>query len=160
MNLAVEALLKRDEGLGLCYAGNVLDLVVEQLHEVLIVACVNLDEHGVRAGREVALHNLGNLLEFVDSLAVHRAFLKFYAYIGAGIVTQCLGIYVIARACDDFHLDEALDALMNCSTRNSAYNGNVFRCDAGIVHYDVQNLSVEIVYSIHDISEVVFRTTI
>ena len=45
MNLTVHALLQRDESLCFGDTLDVLDAVVEQLHEMLVILCVNLDEH-------------------------------------------------------------------------------------------------------------------
>ncbi len=74
VDLSVHALLKRDKRFGLRYALNMLDTVVEQLHEMLVVLSVNLDEHGVGTSGEVTFHHFGNLVEFLNHFAIHRTF--------------------------------------------------------------------------------------
>ena len=41
--LAVDALVERDEGFGACDATDALNLVVEQFHQMLVVAGIKLD---------------------------------------------------------------------------------------------------------------------
>lgn len=71
VDLAVYALLKRDECLGLCYAGDVLYVVVEQLHQVLVVFGVYLDKQRVGACGEMAFYNFADFLKFLYHFTVH-----------------------------------------------------------------------------------------
>lgn len=59
--LTVHALFERDESLGFGDSGHVLYAVVEELHEVLVVVCVQFDKHGVRSRCEMTFHYFGNL---------------------------------------------------------------------------------------------------
>ena len=70
-HLTNQALLKRYERLGGHDTGDVLNLAVEQLHQVLVVASIELDHHGVTARGEVNLDNFRNLLQLGDNRLVH-----------------------------------------------------------------------------------------
>ena len=60
----IDALFERNERFGGNYALNFLNVVVEQIHKVLIIARVKFYKHGVGTCGEVALHNFGNFFEF------------------------------------------------------------------------------------------------
>ena len=90
----LDALLERDERLGGDNAGDGLQLVVEQIHELLIVARIGFDEHGIGACGEVALHDFGDVDEPLDNVFVHRSALQIQSHVGAGAVSQALGIDV------------------------------------------------------------------
>ncbi len=82
-NLAVDRLVEGDEGLGAHHAVDGLDFIVEQLHQVLVVAGIYLDEHGVGACGKVTFHNLGNFLQLGHHIAVHGPPLQVHADVGA-----------------------------------------------------------------------------
>ena len=71
VDLSVHALLKRDKRFGLRYALNMLDTVVEQLHEMLVVLSVNLDEHGVGTSGEGTFYHLSDLYAFPNHAKIH-----------------------------------------------------------------------------------------
>lgn len=142
VDLAVKALLEADESLGGVNAGDMLDLVVEELHEMLVVEGINLDEHRVGASGEMALYNLGDLLQLLGGLTVEGTLLQRYTDVGARVVTQTVGIHNIAGACDDPHVDEALQALVDGCAGYSALLSDVLRRHAGVAHHDVQDLLV------------------
>ena len=91
-------MLQRDEGLGGGDTRDLLYSVVEKAHKVLVVVGVELDEHGVVAGGEVALYYLGDAAQALHNIVVHAASLQIDAYIGAGGVTHALGIDPVAGA--------------------------------------------------------------
>ena len=78
-NVALDALFKADHGVGGVDAGNLLYAVVEQILQMLVLARIQLDEHGVWAGGEMALHNLRNVLQMFNHLFVHVASFEGYA---------------------------------------------------------------------------------
>ena len=99
---------------GFC-AGNAryhLYLLVEKLHQVLVVAGVQLDQHRVGAGGEVAFHDFGYLLELGHYFAVHGAALEVHTYVCAGGISEYLGVDIVARACDYLEVYHALQALV------------------------------------------------
>ena len=112
-NLAVDALVERDESFGAGDAADALNFVVEQFHQVLVVASVHFDEHVVRTGAEVALNNFFDFLEFGYNAAIHRAAFEFHTHIGASSITKSLCINMLSRAGDYLHVTHALNALMN-----------------------------------------------
>ena len=63
-------MVEGDECFGADYAGDYLELVVEELHEVLVVASEELDEHGVGACGEVTFHDFGYFFKLGDYFAV------------------------------------------------------------------------------------------
>ena len=58
--LPVHALLQRDESFSSDHSRDVLDFVVEELHEVEIVLGIDLYEHRVRSCREMTFHHFGD----------------------------------------------------------------------------------------------------
>ncbi len=60
----------------------------------------------------MAFYDLGNLVKLGHDILVHCAALEVYADVCAGGVTEQLGVYRIARACDDAKLDHTLDSLV------------------------------------------------
>lgn len=142
VELTVHALLEGDERLGLGDAGDMLDLVVEDDHEVLVVFSIDFDEHRVRACSIMAFYDLGDFLDFAGDIAVEGALLELYTYVGACVVAKGFGINVIARARNNFHVDQSLEALMDRSSRHAALDSHVLRRDAGVLHDDAENLSV------------------
>lgn len=147
---AVDRMVERNESFSAGNTRNHLYLFVQQLHEMLIVAGIELDEHGIRAGSEVTFHDLGNLLYLGHYVAVHGTALQINTYICAGGITEYLGIDMITGTCDHIHIYEALKALMDGGTRHSAFHCHVFRRDAGVVHHYLKYFSVEIVNFFHD----------
>ena len=42
---------------------NLLNVVIEQVHEVFIIARIELNEHGVRTSGEMTFNDFGNLFQ-------------------------------------------------------------------------------------------------
>ena len=59
--------------------GDALHLVVKQVHELFVVACVELYEHGVRTSGEVALNDFGYVVKALNYRLIHVSALKRYA---------------------------------------------------------------------------------
>ena len=112
-HLAVDAVVERDKGLGPGHSLDILNLVVKQLHQVLVVAGIELDKHRVRAGGEMALHYFGDFFKLGNNVAVQRAAFKVDADIGAGAETEYFRVYRVSRPRDDVKVNHALDALMD-----------------------------------------------
>lgn len=55
-DFAVDAVVERNQSLCARHSVNHLDTVIEQFHQMLVIPCIKLDEHGVGTGGEVALH--------------------------------------------------------------------------------------------------------
>ena len=146
---AVDGVVEADECLGAHHAGDVLDAVVEQLHEVLVVSGVEFEEHRVGAGGEVALDDLFDFLDLWDDASVHGSALKTYTYICAGGVPERFGVDCVARSGNDVHLGQALYALMDGRAADSAFNGYVLGRYTRIAHDDTQYFTVKIVYFFH-----------
>lgn len=136
-DLAVDTLFERDEGFGFCYAGNILDFIVEEFHEVLGVGGDDFDQHRVRAGGEMTLHYFGNFLEFIYDVAIHRTFFESDADVGASVETEFMQVDAITGSVDDSDFDESGDALMYSGSAYIAIFCNFFRCDARVAHDDV-----------------------
>ena len=92
----MDAMVERDESLGAGDAEDGLNLAVEKLHQMLIVAGKQLDEHGVGTGGEMALHHFGNFLELWHHFMVHGTALKIHTYEGACAVAKHLGADIVA----------------------------------------------------------------
>ena len=87
-NLTLDALLQRDKCLCRYNSVDALQLVVEQMHKLLVVTHVELYEHSVRTSSEMAFHNLWDVLELLNYILVHRTALKSDTYIGTSAVTK------------------------------------------------------------------------
>ena len=59
---AIDALVERNKGFGACNAVDTLNSVVKQLHKMLIIAGIHLDENVVWTCAIVAFHDFLNLL--------------------------------------------------------------------------------------------------
>lgn len=142
-------MVERNEGLGADDSWDHLDVVVEEIHQVLVVACENLDEHRVGTSGEVALNDFGDLFKFGDNLAVHVAALEVDADVGASLVSDDARVDVVAGSGDNVEIDHALDALMYGGTGNAANFRHVLGGDAGVLHNNLKDLSIEIVDFVH-----------
>ena len=87
-NLTAHTLFQGDECLSGHHAGNVLQLIVEQVHQLLIVTGKEFHEHRVRTGREMTFHDFGDMHEPLNDLLVHGTTFQGDAYVGASTVTQ------------------------------------------------------------------------
>lgn len=131
----MDAVVERYECLGACDTVNHLDFVVEQIHQMLVVAGVELDEHRVGACGEVALNHFGDFLKLRHHIAVHGSALEVDADVGAGAVTEYLRVDVIARSGDDVKVNHALNALVDSGARDATFSGDIFRGDACVACY-------------------------
>ncbi len=94
-NLLLDALFQGNQGLGSGYARNLLHLfVVQQIHQMLVVAGIYLGQHGVRTSGEVAFYDFRNLAQFRQLPSYTWS--PFPSYVSAGSVSKGLGIYMIA----------------------------------------------------------------
>ncbi len=116
---------------------------------MLIIAGIKLQEHGIWAGGEVTLHNLGYLCNFGHDVSVHGSALKIDTNIRAGAQTEHLRIYMVARAGYHFHVDKTLKALMYGGSRHTTVHGHILRGDAGVMHYYLENFLVEVINLFH-----------
>lgn len=141
-NVALDALFKADHGVGGVDAGNLLYAVVEQILQMLVLARIQLDEHGVGACREMAFHHLGNLHQFLHHGIVHAALLKPDADIRTGSETQVFGIYLISASGDGATVEHPHHTLVDGRSRHTALLGNFLETPAGIDGNHPENLTV------------------
>ena len=123
--LALDALVERDECLGRHHTRNHLHLVVEQIHEMLVVAGIHLEEHGVGTSGEVALHNFGNIDELLYHVLIHVASLEVHAYISACAIADALGVNIETATLYHTASNEMLNALVDCRTRHASLSGYI-----------------------------------
>ena len=142
---AADALLQRDERLGGDDARNLLNPVVEQGHQVFVVVSVELDEHRVVAGGEVALHYLGNALEALHHVVIHAAPLQVDAHVGACGVAHALGVDLVAGAQYHALFHHLAHPLVNHGARHAAHLGHLAQRCAGILGDDVKDSQIQIV---------------
>ena len=64
----------------------------------------------------MALHDLGDMLQALHHILIHRTLLQGDAHIGTGGIAQTLRVDIEATACDDIGIDQMLYTLMNGST--------------------------------------------
>ena len=99
-NLPLHALAKRDHGLRGDHARYLLDVVVEQIHQVFVVTGIDFHQQCICSRGKVAFGYLGNLLELRYHVFIHRSFFQLHADISAGRVSQNFWIHVVTRSGD------------------------------------------------------------
>ena len=109
---------------------------------MLIVSRIELDEHGVGAGGEVAFHDFRDLVELGHRRFVHRTALELDTDVGAGAEAEELGVHLVATADDDAALHHPHHALVDGGTRNAALRGDFFEAPAGIYGDDFEYFAV------------------
>ena len=109
---------------------------------MLIVARIELDEHGVGAGGEVTFHDFGDLVELGHRRFVHRTAFELDTDVGAGAEAQELGVHLVATADDDAALHHAHHALVDGGARNAALRGDLLEAAAGIHRDDFEYFAV------------------
>ena len=144
-NLALYALVERDECLRRNHSRNHLHLVVEQVHELFVVAGIYLEQHGVGTGGEVAFHYLRDGEQLLHHILVHASAFEVDADVCAGGVAHALGIDIESAAGNHAASDEMLYTLMDGSTRHTAFGRHIFEWDTGVLLENAQYLLVEIV---------------
>jgi hypothetical protein len=87
----------------------------------------------------MTLHHLGDMLQALHHILIHRALLKGYAHIGTGGIAQALGVDIEAAARDDIGIDEVLNTLVDGSTRDITLGSDILKRDTGILRQDAQN---------------------
>ena len=146
---AVDRIVERDQGFGPGDAVDHLYLVVKQIHQMLVVACIEFYEHSVGAGGEVAFHDLWDFLEFRHNVTIHCSAFEVDADICACSVAEHLGVDIVTRAGDHLEVDKTLDALMDSRALHAALHGHVFRGYTRVAHDDLKDLAIEIVDFFH-----------
>ena len=110
-----------------------LQLTIQQIHQLFVVAGIELDEHRVGACGEVALHHLRDELQALYHVLVHRTFLEVDADIGTGAVAQTLRVDIEAAASDDVGIDEVLNTLVDGCTGYITLGCHILERDTGIL---------------------------
>ena len=105
-------IIQRNKSFCSDHAGNHLDLVVEQIHQMFVVARIEFYEHGVWSRGEMAFHNFLDFLKFGNYIAVHGAAFEVDTYISACRVAENLRIDMIAGSCYNLEVYHALQTLV------------------------------------------------
>ena len=74
---------------------------MDDVQQVMIVACIDFDEHVEASCGIVALHDFGNLLELFEYFIEFLGVLEVEADVGAGLVAYLLGVDDELRTLDD-----------------------------------------------------------
>lgn len=119
-----------------------LQFVVNEFEQVVIVACVDLDEHVVAASRVVALHHLWYLLQFFNNGIERAGIFQVESYIGARFVANLLWVNNELRAFDNTKVGEFLDALMDSCTTNIAFSCYFQKRNTSILSNHLEDLLV------------------
>lgn len=119
-----------------------LQFVVNEFEQVVIVACVDFDEHVVAASRVMTLHYLGYLLQFLYYRIEGAGVFQVEAYIGARFVANLLWVDNELRALDNPQIGEFLDALMDSCTTNVALSCYFQKRNTSILSNHLEDLLV------------------
>ena len=103
------------------------------MHQLFVVAGIELDHHGVRTGSEVTLYDFGYVAQTLYHIFIHGAAFQRDAHIGAGGVAQTLGVHIETAAHDDTILYEVLHTLVDGCTRHVALGGDILEGNTGIL---------------------------
>ncbi len=114
VELSVENLIERNlERLRGKHAGDDGNLVEDDVEQMLVVAGIDLDEHGVFADGVVALHHFGYLSHLVHDLLHEGQVVEYHAKKGAGLVAKLGDIKLKLRLVDDAEFLKARHALVD-----------------------------------------------
>lgn len=114
-NLTMEFFAERDYCLGAANAEG-LELAVDKVEKMLVVAGIHLDEDVVFTGGEMTFYDLGNFLYFLHDFVETRRVIKEKADVGACVVTDCFMVDDCFKSLDYAGSEQLLDALVYCST--------------------------------------------
>ena len=131
--------------------GDGLQLIVEQIHELLVIAGIELKKHGVGTSGEMALHDFGDVEQTLHHLLVHVASLEVDTDIGAGGITQALGVDIETAAGDVTILHQVLHTLMNGCTRHTTLCCYVLEGMRAFLDKMPRIFSVKIINFIHSL---------
>ena len=110
-NLTMEFFAKRDYCLCAADAEG-LELAVDKVEKMLVVAGIHLDEDVVFTGGEMTFYNLGNFLYFLHDFVETRRVVKEKADVGACVVTDCFMVDDCFKSLDNAGSEQLLDALV------------------------------------------------
>ena len=91
------------------------------------------------------LDDLGNFTQFLDGLFQQLRVLERDADVGADVEAHHLGVYDQAAAQDHARIVELADALVDRSTRNTAFAGDLEKGHARIFDQVFEDLAVDCV---------------
>lgn len=141
-DLALNGFIQGDHGVCGLDVGDFLDGIEKDLHKVIIVKAIELCKDGKAAGDEMALYNLWNLLKICNYLRVFGGFREGDAYECADIESQGLGLYQKTGAGDYAVGLQPLDSLVNSSTGDAAFTGNLKEGHTCILYQEGQDFLV------------------
>ena len=93
-----------------------LELAVDKVEKMLVVAGIHLDEYVVFTGGEMTFYNLGNFLYFLHDFIETRRVVKEKADVGACVVTDCFMVDDCFKSLNYAGSEQLLDALVYCCT--------------------------------------------
>ena len=139
--LTVDGCIEGDDGLA---SGKTqwLQLIVDNLQEMVVVDCINLDEHIKTARSIMTLYYLRNLLEFFYHLIKLLRFLEEQSHICTGFVTNLLWIDNKLRAFNNAKVSEFSYTLMNGSTAYITSTCYFQKWNSGILRNQLQNMPI------------------
>ena len=141
-NVALNALLKANHGVSGINTGNALYAIVKQVLKMLVLVRIELDEHGVGLRGEVALHDFGNLHQFLHDGIIHAAFLELDADVGTSAETEEFRVNLIATTSDSASFKHSHHPLVNGGSRHATLFCDFFEAAPRIDRYDPQYLPV------------------
>ena len=119
-----------------------LELVMDDVHHVVVVASEDLDEQVVIARRDVALHHLGNLLQGLHHAVEVLGILQIETDIGAGLVADLFGVDEKLRSQENAQVGELLYALVDSGTTHVARTCYFEERNASVFCDKTENLAV------------------
>ena len=143
--LALDTLFEGDKRLCGHHSRNTLKLVVEKVHQLLVVLGIQFYQHGVRTGGEMTLHYLRDMHESLHHLFIHTALFERDAHVCTSGISQALGIDIKSTSHDDISLYEMLHSLVDGGTRHIALSRYILEWDTCILRQNVQYLFVKII---------------
>jgi len=141
---AGEYLAERDEGLGAEQAHG-LQLFVDEMEQVLVVAGIYLHEHVILPGGVVALYHFGHLFKPVNNLVEFIGFLEEHPDEGTGVVAESRRLDQSAGTLQDVGSLQLGDALVDCGTAYATFAGDFQKRFAAVVDQHLENFGVEVI---------------
>ena len=86
---------------------------MDDAHEMMIVACINLDEQVILSGREMTLHHFGDAPQGFDHFVKLSRVLQEQADVGTRLITNLLRVDDVLRPLQYAEIGQFLNALVN-----------------------------------------------
>ena len=116
---------------------------MDELHEMVVVAGVELDEKVHAARGHVALHHLGHLAQGLHHRVVARRVLQVERNVGASLIAYFFRVEDELRTLDDTEIGKFLNTLVDSRTAHVAGTRHLKKWNASILGNEFEDFLVQ-----------------